>query len=257
MFAAPKSHRRLHALTAIALLTGLLAAWFAYAPGIGGIPQFDDRANLSDLDTVRDPESAFRFVAKGTAGPTGRPLALASFMAQAYAWPDAPEVLLRTNILIHLLNGLLVTWLLYLIGVARAETAQRAALIAVGSGSIWMLMPLLASSSLFIVQRMTTLSAVFTLLGAVGYMYARQRVDQRPRTALFAMTLALGAGTILGVLAKETGALLFLFILAVEVTLLDRPLSVSPRLWKTWLGVFFIGPLVALLVYLADRKSTR
>jgi hypothetical protein len=66
----------------------------------------------------------------------GRPIALASFVPQAYAWPDAPDVFLRTNILIHLLNGILVTWFLYLLGRAQGQDEKKAALIAAGAGAL-------------------------------------------------------------------------------------------------------------------------
>ena len=239
-----------HALAIAILAAGLLVGWFAYAPGMGGTLHFDDYPNLQGLATVHDSSSAFRFIATGVSGPLGRPIALASFTPQAYAWPDATDILLRTNILIHLLNGTLVIWFLYLLGLARYQPERQAALVAAAAGTIWMLMPLLASSSLFIVQRMTTLSALFMLVGAVGYMYAREASDRRPVAALFGMTLALGIGAALSMLTKENGALLFLFILAVEFALLRRPSAISSALWKTWFGLVLVAPLIALSFYL-------
>ena len=252
MSAEPVSRFHPHALAAVILVAALLATWCAYAPGMGGSLHFDDKHNLQGLATVHDAESAFHFVASGIAGPLGRPLALASFVPEAHAWPDLTEVFLRTNILIHMLNGILVIWFLYLLGCARKQPEQQAALIAAGAGAIWMLMPILASSSLFIVQRMTTLSATFMLFGAVAYMYARQLTSYRPSVALLWMTLAAGTGAILAVLTKENGAILFLFILAVEATLLTRPPTVSRGLWRTWFGVVLLGPLALLSVYLVS-----
>jgi protein O-mannosyl-transferase len=242
-----------HALAAAILMLGLVSTWLAYAPGLGGTLHFDDHANLSGLAYVNGPDGAFRFISGGSAGPIGRPLALATFAAQAYAWPDAVEVFLRTNILIHLLNGVLLSWFLYLLGTARGQSEQRAALIATGAAAIWMLMPLLASSSLLIVQRMTTLSAVFMLAGAVAYMYARRALERRPLSGLLGMTFALGTAVALGMLAKENAVLLFGYILAVEVALLDRPASVSRRLWQAWFSVVLIAPVAALLIYVASH----
>jgi protein O-mannosyl-transferase len=241
-----------HALAVLILLAGLLATWFAYSPGLGASLQFDDHHNLGGLANVNDATTAFQFVFSGSAGPLGRPLALGSFIPQAYAWPSAPEVFLQTNILLHLLNGVLVTWLLYLLGCARKRPQQKAALVAVGAGTIWLLMPLLASSSLLIVQRMTTLSAAFTLLGAVGYMYARKSSDRQPTLALWGMTVAIGGGAVLAALAKENGVLLFVFILAVEFALLDRPANIPRGLWRGWFSVVLIAPTIALAIYLAS-----
>jgi protein O-mannosyl-transferase len=248
----PKRGPFWQALPLMVLIVGLVATWFAYAPGLGGSLQFDDHHNLGGLATVSDRASAFGFIATGTAGPLGRPLALASFVPHAYAWPDGTAVLLRTNILIHLLNGVLLTWFLLLMGRAQRQTEHQAALISTGASAIWMLMPLLASSSLFIVQRMTTLSAMFVLIGAIAYMYARQTTDRSPILALCGMTIALGAGAALAALAKENGVLLFLYILAVEATLLDRPASISRRLWRSWFIAVLLCPLAVLLIFLAS-----
>jgi protein O-mannosyl-transferase len=247
-----KSAKRLHpqVLATMILMVGLLVTWFAYAPGTSGTPHFDDESNLGQLAAVEDSTSAFRFITSGRAGPLGRPLALASFIPEAYAWPHLLEVFLRTNILIHLLNSLLVTWFLYLLGCARKQSVSTAALTAVGAGTIWMLLPILASSSLFIVQRMTTLSAFFALMGAVGYMYARQKIDQAPKASLVGMTLALAFGVALGALAKETGVLLLLFMLTVEVTLLKPPYSLEKRTWKIWISIVLVAPFLGLLAYL-------
>jgi protein O-mannosyl-transferase len=240
-----------HALAVGVLIAGLLASWAAYAPGVGGSLHFDDRMNLGGLAHVHDWASAFKFIASNP-GPVGRPLALASFVPQAYAWPEAPEVFLRTNILIHLLNGALVTWFLYLLGIARGLSERRAALVAAGTGAIWLLMPLLASSSLLIVQRMTTLAAVFMLSGAIAYMYARRAIDQKPLMALCGMTLALGMGSAFGVLAKENAVLLFLLMLVVEATLLDRPVRVPKIIWRAWFLVVLIAPFGILIFYLVS-----
>jgi protein O-mannosyl-transferase len=241
-----------HALAAIIFLLVLGVTWLAYAPGMGGSLHFDDRESLAGLTAAHNWENAFDFVATAFSGPIGRPLALASFVPEAYAWPDLPHVFLRTNILIHLLNGVLVIWFLYLLGRARNQDEGRSALVATVAGGIWMLMPLLASSSLFIVQRMTTLAAVFSLLGAVGYLYARRQIQQYPFAALCGMTLMLGAGASLGMLAKENAALIFLFILAVESILLDPPDNVPRLVWRIWFSIVLITPLALLAFYIVS-----
>ena len=242
-----------HAPTAGVLLIALLATWFAYSPGISGTFYFDDPGNLGGLAFINDRSSALTYILSGTAGPLGRPLALATFVPEASAWPHAPEVFLRTNILIHLLNGVLVIWLLYLLGISRHQAEQQAGMVATGAGAIWMLMPVLASSSLFVVQRMTTLSAAFLLLGAIAYLYSRLAIERRPVLALCGMTLALGAGVLLSSLAKENGVLLFVFVLAIEAFLLRRPSSTSPAVWRSWLFVVLVIPSVILFAYLATR----
>ncbi|NHA16047.1 hypothetical protein [Thioalkalivibrio sp. XN279] len=253
MPASSGGSRRCHLLAVAILLAGLIVGWLAYAPGLTGGLMFDDEGSLGGLANVSDWDSAIQFISSGVAGPIGRPLALASFVPQAYAWPDSPEIFLQTNILIHLLNGVLVTWLLYLIGRARGSDERWASLAASGAGVIWLLLPLLASSSLFIVQRMTTLASMFMLAGGIGYFYARRNLEHAPYLALAGMTLALGIGMALGMLSKEIGALLVLYVLATEATLLSRPSNVPRGIWRSWFALVLVAPLILLLGYLAMR----
>jgi uncharacterized protein YneF (UPF0154 family) len=244
---------RRHKLIASGLLLVALAiTWFAYSPGITGGLHFDDPPNLGGLSTIVDQQSAVRFIVSGEAGPLGRPLALATFVPQAHAWPDEPGVFLRTNILIHLFNALLVSWFLYLLGVARGAAPSLAAYSAVGGAAIWMLMPILASSSLFIVQRMTTVSATFVLLGLIGYLCARSFTNHRPTLALVLMSIALCLGAALGMLAKESGALIFLYALALEATLLSRPAGIKAARWRAWFAVALLLPALLLAWYLVS-----
>jgi hypothetical protein len=188
----------------------------------------------------------------GIAGPTGRPLALATFVPQAYAWPSSPDVFLYANACLHLLNGALVVWLLYLLTAARSVEPRLAAWVASLGGALWMLMPILASSSLLIVQRMTVLSGTFVLIAFVGYLYARRRLDTHPRSALVAMTACVAGGTLLATLAKENGALLPLYVLVAEATILGAPQRVeSRRQHAIWKAVFLVLPAVPIVAYLA------
>src|SRR5690606_35931800 len=131
---------------------------------------------------------------------------------------------------------------------ARADH-RKAVWIAAMSGAIWMLMPLLASSSLLIVQRMTTLSATFLFLGFIGYLCSRRLLDKRPRLALTLMSVCVVFGASLAALAKENGALLPMFVLIAEGTVLQPPQRTNFRVWwRTWFSVFLAVPAIALLV---------
>lgn len=114
-------------------------------------------------------------------------------------------------------------------------------------------MPLLASASLLIVQRMTTLSATFMLFSSVAYLYARRSIENDTNKALTRMSLALLIGTTLAILTKENGALLPTLVLAMEATILDRPISISLKKWRIWRFTFLMVPTLLILGYLATR----
>ncbi len=240
-------------LAGLVLLSGLALTWLAYQPGLGGSLHFDDAPNLSWLGQVAQGNDAFTHVMSGRAGPLGRPLALASFVPEAYAWPDFPNVFLRTNILLHLVNGLLVAWLGLRLARQLRRTSVEATWISALCACLWVSLPLLASSTLLVVQRMNLLSATFLLGGLIGYLAARETLDRRPRLAMLGMTASLVVGGMLSILAKENGALLPLYALAFEVTLAPRACARYSRFWLVWRLVFLWLPLCALTWYLATR----
>ena len=57
----------------------------------------------------------WRYITSGTADPTGRPVALLSFLLDAHDWPADPAPFLRTNLL-HLVNATLLFALLRTLG---------------------------------------------------------------------------------------------------------------------------------------------
>lgn len=238
-------------LQAALLLLVLIIAGLAYAPGSTGTLYYDDPPNLSGLTAISDGQSALAFTLSGEAGPLGRPLALATFALQHSAWPDQLPVMLWTNIFIHLLNGLLVAWLAIKLARVSGLQSPHAAWLAVLTASIWILMPLLASSSLILVQRMTTLSASFVMLGLIGFMQSRQMLEEAPKRALWGMSASLLVFTALAALTKENGALLPLFALIISATFMPAPGVHVHRAWHWWSLLFLWLPLVGLLMLFA------
>ena len=79
------------------------AIWLLYSFALPGYALFDDGASLDGLKSVQDWRSMLAYILSGNTGPLGRPLALATFVLQAGAWPDHPAALLQVNFGIHLL----------------------------------------------------------------------------------------------------------------------------------------------------------
>lgn len=238
---------------ALAIIALLVVGWLVYRPALSGTFLLDDMSNLGDLRFVDDTRSALHFVLSGSAGPLGRPLALASFLPQASAWGTDAEPFLRINILIHLLNGLLIFAFARQLGLIAVRERRDATFLALAVTALWLFMPLLASSSLMIVQRMTTMSATFVLAGLNGYMIARSWLDRKPAAALAGMSATLVVATLLAVFTKENGILLPVFLLVLEATILSPPRFLNTTVWRTWLGIFLAAPTLFILVFLVTR----
>ena len=241
-------------LSLLGFCAALLLAAACYWPATDGEFQLDDKANLGGLAQVDDARSAWDFILAGAAGPSGRPLALATFVLQADSYVDGPGAFTAVNILIHLLNATILAGCLYLLSRLHAVDRHKAAVVAAVAASFWVLLPLLATATLLVVQRMATLSATFVLLGLGGYLLARRRIDVAPIPALLGMTASLAIATVLATFSKESGVLLPVFVLVLEVTLLTPPASVAKKYWRTWKTVVLLAPTLFLFVYLGKHS---
>lgn len=234
---------------AFAFLAALIVFWL-YQPGLQGSLHFDDEVNLRGLNTVTDWESALQFSLGGW-NLFGRSLALASFAAQAHEWNNSLENLLWVNVLIHAVNTLLVGCLAYVMARLHPALHKRAEWIAVGVAMIWGLAPIHVSATLTLIQRMTTLSASFQLLGLLAFVVGRQYGSQRKTLAAVLIFFAMPLFTLLALLSKENGALLPLFCLVIEFCWLRQVCACLPGRFKQLLNLLLIAPLLVLLAYLA------
>lgn len=241
---------RQHKSASIFLLLITILTTIIYWPGAGGDFLFDDYPNLESLgqlNGIQDWNSFQSFVFSGWSGPTGRPIALASFLLDDNTWPSYAPWFKKTNILIHLICGLLLcSAVLLLIRNLKSVTERQAQWIAMLACALWMLHPHMVSTTLYVVQRMAQLATLFSLAGIVLYLHARLQLAQTPKRAYFWMTFAVGAGTVLATFSKENGALLPLLILVIEFCL---PKQGKPA-WQ-WRAVFLWLPSIAIAVILA------
>src|SRR4051812_33113304 len=144
----------------------------AYFPGLRGPFLFDDWASLPALGAngpIRDIVGFVRYVTSGTADPTGRPLALATFAANARDWPAAAAPFKITNLAIHIANTLLLVELLLRLGRQSGVTAPRVHRAAWLAAAIWALHPFLVSTVLYVVQREAMLATTFALLALIAW----------------------------------------------------------------------------------------
>ncbi len=239
-------------LPLLALAAALILAGIGYSASLGSDFQLDDEANLGSLETVSDRTSTIDFILGGTAGPLGRPLSLLTFALQADQWRQGPDAFLRVNIAIHLLNALLLAFVVRHLFIIRGDGRRSAMLIGTAAASIWVTLPLIATATMLVVQRMTTLSAFFMLAGLAAYVVARALVVRAPRKGLLLMAVSLTAASILATLAKESGILLPVYVLVIESTLLQRPDSVSRTTWRNWTVVVLWLPALIVIAYLVS-----
>lgn len=192
----------------------LLTVWWCYYQALPGYWLYDDWPNLAGLSEVNNLLSAVNFIFSGHAGNLGRPVSLATFVLQADAWDQKPEAMLSVNIIIHLLAVVACFTFIYGLSLVRLGPTSHASSqwIAFFTTALWGLSPFLATTHLMVIQRMTSLSGLFTLLGLAFFVWAYiYNTRQKNKLTLLLLLAGPGLMTLLATLSKENGALLPLF----------------------------------------------
>lgn len=212
------------------LLLLLAALVFVYWPGLNGDFTFDDRPNILDNPQYKFTELTWDtlvgIVHSGDAGTLKRPIPMLSFALNVATTGFLPFYFKLWNLGIHVLNTLLVFWVVALMvrafwqrggsdGVPGAEQW-----IALAAAAMWGLHPLNLTSVLYVVQRMNSLCAMFSLLAIAAYLVARLRLMAGDRKGWWILLLGTGGATLLGLLCKENAVLVPLYIATIEGILL-------------------------------------
>lgn len=211
------------------ILPSLLIAMFitlvfmAYQQGKEGALFYDDLTNLAQLGSLDSYADAKEFVLGGSAGPLGRPVSLITFVPHASDWPENSSSAILVNIVIHIINGLLLLAIGYLVLVRSGLLASKQALLASFMAmALWISMPLLASTTLIIIQRMTSLASMLGLIGILGYLLlSRQSGDESLKRLLVKFSV-LFCFTAVAMLAKENAVVFPIYVLILELVLLGR-----------------------------------
>ncbi len=248
--------------------TALLAAtWLVYLPGLTGGWLLDDYGNLVNNGGLAmsnlNWQALWHAMWSFKAGPLGRPISLAGFALERYFFGLDPYVFKTTNLAIHLLNtALFIGFTRALLEAWRrrhapAVSPRRIVWVALGSGTLWALHPVNLTSILYAVQRETALAATFTLAGLWVYVVIRKRLALTPWTLVLLGT-TVGLFGLLGTYTKETGALLPVFTLLLEFTVLrfaDPDGRRRPLLIVLYAFILIV-PAVAGLLWLLPGITT-
>lgn len=238
----------------------LLALYFwGVQSALTGPFVFDDYPNLENLQLLNNgfnSTSLGRYLAAFIGSP-GRPIAALSFLINDYAWPSDPFGFKYTNLMIHLLNGVLLFGLLRQLAKSAPEILPQSPLWPLLAMTAWLFHPLQLSAQMLVVQRMTLLSASFCLIGLWAYTALLMRA--KDMLGAFLAISALGACTILAFLCKENGALLPLLAWVLNATLLHHVLTGKTNPVQRLTRAACIIPSVMIfagIIYMATRPGT-
>jgi hypothetical protein len=256
----------------LALAAELIICAAVYAPGLHGSFVFDDStfiiANKAmHVTTLRLGD----WVAAALSFPSshqGRWLGMLSFAVNHYFTGLDPFWLKLTNLAIHLVNGVLVFGmfraLFALWRECRADLAARhpfdARMAAAALAGLWLLLPINVTAVLYVSQRLESLSNTFVFVGLWWYLHAR-RLHWRGEAGPIGLWASLVVSTGIGVLVKESAAMLPLYALCAEFALSrgrnrdGRPSRAIAALYGTLIGLpLFVGG-VWLMSWIGSASS--
>lgn len=257
------SSRRLQALAALSLL---VLAVLAYWPGLSGPLLLDDFPNLAPVGEWLAGDRTWLSVVFGNrSGPLGRPISMMTFVLDAAFWGNTLWLAKLSNLMLHMVCGVLVV-ALYRRLLRRDPALSQIRWLPLYLAFLWLILPIHASSVLYLVQRMAILSSLFMLVGCWLYIVARESIERGERRGTWLLWLGMPVVTLLAALSKENGLLIPLLALAIEIAYF-APVLVKEGRPRHVLAFFFISVAMPALVaaawlavrpeWLLQRYSTR
>jgi len=241
-----------------AFLLILLITVLVYMPGLNGGFLYDDYINIVNNPLVHPesltPENLLQ--ASGSFTPGGRHLSMLSFALNSYFLGPSAYGFKLVNLAIHLINGILIFFLTRVLLKACNERPGQQVLPAwlpTIVSAAWLLNPMELTTVLYVVQRMTGLSAMFVLTGLLMYTIGRFRQLQSQPGMLLILTGLIGCTT-LAFLNKENGVLLFPFALLIELAFFKFRNS-SGTIDRSILTLLVIFPALAAITLMITSYS--
>jgi hypothetical protein len=229
------------------LLLGCVLTGLLYLPGLQGPWLLDDHNNLRPFLIQSGGIAPYHeIIFSNPSGPLGRPVSMASFVANHAAGLFSTPALKATNLVLHLFNGLMIFLLLRRLFALRAPattfaTDTLAAMLAIW----WCLLPLHLSTVLYIVQRMTEIGAFFSLASCLAYVQGRTALATQPLRGGIMLACSFLLLLPLALLAKESSVCTLAWLILIELFFFQsRPLR--PRLGLLLLGTALLLVLVLL-----------
>ncbi len=255
------------AVRLVLIVAVLVLAFAAYYPGLSGGFIFDDFSNILNNTQLHIHtltwSSLWSASFSSQAGILRRPISMLTFALNYYFFGIKPFSFKLVNLIIHLANGIG----LFVLGsqllnayrhIHRPGMSERQVYwIALSASAAWLLHPLNFTAVLYVVQRMTSLSTLFTIAGLCFFLWGRWRLWNRHKGLGLMLTGVVGFG-LLALLSKESGALLPVYMLVIEACVF-RFRTQDGRFDRTvqWFFLLFLVlPALGGLIWMASDPGT-
>lgn len=232
---------------------GILITCLSYWQGLNGVFLLDDFSNITptiihELNLQKLIEIAFG----NTSGTLGRPIPTLSFALTSYLHGTESWGFKYHNLLLHLLCGIALFG--FISKLARTLQKEQKKLLNNVNAVIvvfWLIHPLHVSTVLYVVQRMTQLSFLFTLLSLTFYLYGFSTHNKAKKYLSYFIFFPLFS--LLGAFSKESAALIPLYIFILYIFLINQKNTgyTIQKIDKLFIYFFSITPLLIGTIFLA------
>ncbi len=214
-----------------------------YFPGLNGGFHFDDYPNIVNNPRIHlqslDPVDIWQAAWSGQTVGIKRPLAVLSFALNTYFTGLSAPMMKITNLVIHILNGIciiILSNLLLQFLFPKNKDRTKSNYLALLIGAIWLLHPLQLTSVLYVVQRMTSLATLFSLLAVISYCQIRiKQQNKNIHWLYFSLIFLFG---LLSLLSKEIAVLIPIYLLCIEFFIFKFKCNTSSN--KMFLYCFYL-----------------
>lgn len=220
-------------------------------PALQGPLLLDDNIHLGPLiEWLSTRSDTFELIFNNQSGPFGRPVSILSFIANALTTGALIWPMKLTNLILHIITGLCFSSLLYRLFMRDGNFNKNAKIASITAAGVWLILPQHISTVFYLIQRMTLLATLFSVLACWLYVVAREQIDVGGKHR-FPMLTGVAVLTGLSILSKESGLLIPLYCLVIELVYFP-PSADKPRpqaiAWGFRLGVIY--PCLIVAAYL-------
>lgn len=247
------------------IVLGAVLTITLYLPGVSGPFLLDDWANLPGLffDEL-NLRALTQTTSSHVGGEYGRPLSVLSFSLNYLFFGPNPLSFKLINLTLHIFCGLTLFYLLkWMLLITQANSVPNKPLSKETTGLIlagiccliWWIHPLMVSTVLYTVQRMTQLSTLFSLGAFVFYLKGRWYLNQSDPKALIYLFFLTSTCACLAFLSKENGILVPIYLLFLDALCFRFrcPFHLKRMLWTFWIICICIPLCLALGVFIAEK----
>ena len=241
------------ALASAAFAAVLIASYFR---GFFGPFILDDSQNLLPVFRFIKDETTWQYALfENTSGIWGRAVSMFSFWLNGAIFGADPFSFKLGNFTLHLANGVLVYFLLRRLCLIVGRSEASARIIALVGAGGWLSLAIHVSTVLYVVQRMSQLSAFFALSSLIIFVRWRMLASPSLRQTGLAW-LGVVVLTAFAALSKENGVLVFPLLAVIELTLFQHSGATQQRTIGRWIiFLFVVCPLLAIAGYLLANPN--